>query len=224
MENTLYYGDNLGILREFIPDESVDLIYLDPPFFSNKHYEVIWNDGAEIRAFEDRWKGGVYHYVEWMTERLEQCYRILKETGTIYLHCDWHASHYLKVAMDKIFGENNFQNEIVWHYRTGNIAEKIFARRHDTIFRYSKTNKWTFNPIEVKESTLTNYSSIIGMLITWLRKNGNKHIFELNERLFIKYKKSITNDSTISYETKKNRITLTKSFLLNLDFKFKVSD
>ncbi len=142
--NAIYCGDCLDVLKRF-PDNSIDLIYLDPPFFSNKHYEIIWKDGAEIRAFGDRWKGGINHYVGWMRERLEQCHRALKETGLIYLHCDWHAGHYLKIIMDKIFGEKNFRNEIVWCYAGGGIPTKDFPRKHDTIFRYSKGDKYTFN-------------------------------------------------------------------------------
>ena len=100
--NTIYEGDNKDILPNF-PDKSIDLIYLDPPFFSNKQYEVIWNDGAEIRSFEDRWKGGIYNYVEWMKERLQLCKNVLKDTGSIYLHCDYHSDGYLRVVMDEIF-------------------------------------------------------------------------------------------------------------------------
>src|SRR5512132_1089525 len=92
----LYCDENVGRLSQF-PAECVDLIYLDPPFFSNRHYEVIWGDEAEIRSFEDRWEGGVHVYVEWMRDRMIELHRILKDTGTIYLHCDWHAGHYLKV-------------------------------------------------------------------------------------------------------------------------------
>jgi DNA modification methylase len=149
--NAIYCGDCLDVLRNF-PDKSVDLIYLDPPFFTNKFYEVIWKDGAEKRAFGDRWKGGINHYVGWMTERLEQCHRVLKDTGSIFLHCDWHASHYLKVAMDRIFGERNFKNEIIWkRARTvkGNFGQKsrMLGSNVDTILFYSKSEKNKFNPI-----------------------------------------------------------------------------
>src|SRR5579859_1065820 len=108
----IYRDENLARLREF-EAESVDLVYLDPPFFSNRHYEVIWGDESEVRSFDDRLKGGIGHYIDWMQPRLEQLHRILKPTGSIYLHCDPHASHYLKVSMDKIFGVPNFRNEII---------------------------------------------------------------------------------------------------------------
>ena len=155
--NVIYEGDNLEILSKF-PNESVNLIYADPPFFSNQQYEKIWGDKAEIRSFEDRWKGGIEHYISWMEPRLRECFRVLKKDGLICLHCDWHAGHYLKIMMDKIFGENNFRNEIIWHYRTGNLSDKQLQRKHDIILVYSKSNKWTYNPIEIKEY----YSQIYG--------------------------------------------------------------
>jgi len=144
--NVIYCGDCLDILKQF-PDNCIDLIYLDPPFFSNKQYEIIWGNHAELRAFGDRWKGGINHYIGWMKERLEQCQRVLKKTGLIYLHCDWHASHYLKIMMDKIFTENNFKNEIVWCYGGGGMPKQDFGRKHDIILRYSKTSKYTFHPL-----------------------------------------------------------------------------
>lgn len=123
----------------------MDLIYLDPPFFSNKNYEVIWGDGYELRAFKDRWKGGIQNYLKWMVERLRDCHHVLKDTGSIYLHCDWHAGHYLKVEMDRIFGYNNFRNEIVWCYSGPSNSTNDFPKKHDTIFRYTKTNTFSFS-------------------------------------------------------------------------------
>ena len=112
--NKLILGDNLEILRN-IESESVDLIYLDPPFFSNRNYEVIWGDSGEIRSFEDRFSGGIDHYVSWLKERVIEMHRILKPTGSIFLHCDWHADAYIRVLiLDKVFGGNNFINHIVW--------------------------------------------------------------------------------------------------------------
>jgi len=151
IENKIYCGDNLDVMREIV-DESIDLIYLDPPFFSNHNYEVIWGDSEEIRSFSDRWAGGINHYLEWMVERLTEMHRILKPTGSIYLHCDWHASHYLKVEMDKIFGYNNFRNEIVWFYPSMSAAKKHFPRKHDVVLFYSKTEEYTFNGDDVREA------------------------------------------------------------------------
>ena len=148
--NSVYCGDCLEVLKRF-PDESADLIYADPPFFSNRHYEVIWDDGYELRAFEDRWKGGINNYVEWMVERLKQCQRVLKKSGSIFLHCDWHASHYLKVEMDRIFGDARFRNEIVWKrsdaHSDARQGAKHFGRVHDTILFYTKSDDYTFNSI-----------------------------------------------------------------------------
>ncbi len=143
--NLIYCGDNLEVMAKF-PEKSVDLIYADPPFFSNKQYEIIWGNGAEMKVYEDRWKGGINVYIQWMAERLWQCYRVLKDTGSMYLHCDWHASHRLRVAMDEIFDERHFQNEIIWSYRTGGATKTRFARKHDNILFYSKSEKHTFNP------------------------------------------------------------------------------
>ncbi|BDC35766.1 MAG: hypothetical protein EF806_04580 [Candidatus Methanoliparum thermophilum] len=135
--NTIYCGDCKKVLAQF-PDESVDLIYVDPPFFSNKQYEVLWGDGYEKRAFEDRWKGGIENYIAWMEDKIKECHRVLKDIGSMYLHCDYHANAHLRILMDGVFGENNFRNEIIWCYGGGGIPKKDFPRKHDTIFRYVK--------------------------------------------------------------------------------------
>jgi len=144
--NIIYCGDNTEVLRRDILDNSIDLIYADPPFFSNKHYEIIWNDGYELRSFEDRWKGGIQNYVAWMEPRLRECHRILKNTGSMYLHCDWHANAHLRILMDKIFGEKLFRDSIVWHYSGWNKKNKYnFNSRHDTILFYAKTKEQIFH-------------------------------------------------------------------------------
>lgn len=140
----IYCEDNLELLRDMDRD-SVDLIYLDPPFFSNRNYEVIWGDEAEMRSFEDRWEGSINYYIDWMKKRVVLMHRVLKPTGSLYLHCDWHAGHYLKRMLDGVFGSNRFQNEIVWYYRGGGVSPKRWGRRHDTIFFYTKGDRWTFN-------------------------------------------------------------------------------
>lgn len=129
MKNQLILGDNLEVLKE-IPSESIDLIYVDPPFFSNRHYEVIWGDEGEVASFNDRWSGGINHYIGWLYERVEELYRVLKPTGSFYLHCDWHANAYIRVnILDKIFGDKNFVNEIVWWYKGNSVPKKMFSKK-----------------------------------------------------------------------------------------------
>ena len=149
--NQLILGDNLEILKS-LSSESIDLIYLDPPFFSNRNYEVIWGDKGEIRSFEDRWAGGIDHYISWLKERVAEMHRLLKPTGSIYLHCDHHANAYIRVyILDKIFGNNNFRNEIIWSYTgPGSPNMRQFNRKHDIIFWYVKDKKWIFNRDEVR--------------------------------------------------------------------------
>jgi len=186
--NTLYYGDNLEILREYIPDESVDLIYLDPPFNSKRAYNQIFKDKdgkyppSQIEAFDDTWKWGdetaivlnelqkseypsqllntldafqkflgksdMMAYLVMMTVRLWELRRVLKETGSIYLHCDPTASHYLKIVMDQIFGLKNFRNEVSWKRSSAhNDPSSQFGRIKDTILFYSKSSNNLFNRI-----------------------------------------------------------------------------
>ncbi len=189
MENTLYYGDNLNVLQEHIKDDTVDLIYLDPPFKSGRNYSLIFKEAngsdsvAQRKAFEDTWtwdetasrtynkimkgqfpqelkdtlrgfdsfleKREMFSYLVMMGIRLVELKRVLKSTGSIYLHCDPSASHYLKILMDSIFNPLNFQNEIIWYYQTGGASKKRFSRKHDTIFFYTKSDKWAFNSKDV---------------------------------------------------------------------------
>lgn len=144
MKNKLYVGDCLTIL-DIIPEESIDLIYIDPPFYSQKAYEVFVNNGASRLAFEDRWRGGVNTFVEYLAKRITKLHRVLKPTGTFFVHLDWHIGHYVKVETDKIFGYHNFRNEIIWDY-TFRLMDlpKFFNRKHDTIFFYGKTAKSHF--------------------------------------------------------------------------------
>jgi DNA modification methylase len=143
--NILYFGDNLYVLRN-IPSESIDLIYIDPPFFSNRDYVQIWGDDNEVRSFEDIFGDGMYSYLAWLNARLWEMKRVLKNTGSIYVHCDWHASHYIKCEMDKIFGYDNMLNEIAWHYQTyqGQVKNN-FPRKHDVLLFYSKSKEYNFH-------------------------------------------------------------------------------
>jgi DNA modification methylase len=173
-------------MRQYIPAESVDLIYLDPPFFSGKNYEVIWKDGAEVRSFEDtkfytlececgkvfpenhlycafcgagkdkateRRSNDIEAYLQWLRPKLEECYRVLKPTGSVYVHLDWHAVHYVKVMMDEIFGYNNFKNDITWCYNRWSNVSSSFQRMHDTILFYAKGGTSTFNEIRIPLET-----------------------------------------------------------------------
>ena len=148
--NRLILGDNIEILKT-IANESVDLIYLDPPFFSNRNYEIIWGDSGEIRSFQDRWAGGISHYIEWLKERVIEMHRVLKSTGSIFLHCDWHANAYIRVfVLDAIFGEKNFRNEISWCYAgPGNVKNRL-AQKHDTIYFYSKSEDLYFDADSIR--------------------------------------------------------------------------
>ena len=146
-KNYIVVGDCLEWL-DFIPANSVDLCYIDPPFFSNNNYELLWGNGYELRSFKDRWKGTIKSYITWMEERVRKIHRTLKDTGSILLHCDWHASHRLRVILDDVFGEKNFVNEIVWCYLGGGASKRWFSRKHDTIFLYSKNNHYKFNTLK----------------------------------------------------------------------------
>ena len=183
-ENTLFYGDNLPILREYTPDESIDLIYLDPPFNSNRTYNVLFkqesgaDSEAQIAAFEDTWHWNqaaevTYHelvtaapphvgqmisalrgfigenqmmaYLVMMAARLVELHRVLKPTGSLYLHCDPTASHYLKIVLDTIFGGRYFQNEIIWKRTSSHSDARRYPKITDTILFYSKTDSFVWN-------------------------------------------------------------------------------
>jgi DNA modification methylase len=192
VENILYYGDNLDVLRLHVADESVDLIYLDPPFKSEQDYNVLFAEqngsraAAQIKAFEDTWRwdqdsarsyqevvetgpprvsqvmqafrlflGGsdMMAYLAMMAPRLIEQRRVLKSTGSIYLHCDPTASHYLKILMDAVFGPVFFRNEIIWKRTSAHSGSKRWGPVHDTILMYSKSDTYCWNPIYQKYST-----------------------------------------------------------------------
>jgi DNA modification methylase len=155
MENKLIWGDCLEVLKT-LPDECVDLCYIDPPFFSQKNYEIVWGDAGEVRSFDDRFSGGVMQYINWLMPRIIEIHRILKSTGSLYLHCDYHANAYIKVyILDKIFGGNNFRNEIIWK-RARSCKNCQFKSRNlsilsDTIFWYSKTKNYIFDDLPIRK-------------------------------------------------------------------------
>lgn len=144
----LYCGDCLTVL-DVVPDESVDLIYIDPPFYSQRYYEVIWGETAERFAFEDRWSGGINHYLQYLLTRIRKMHAKLKGTGTFFVHLDWHIVHYMKVELDKIFGYQNFRNQIIWKRQTAHSDVKQGARHlgrlHDVILFYSRGERPNWN-------------------------------------------------------------------------------
>lgn len=159
--NRLFFGDNLHVMRQ-LPSKSIDLIYIDPPFFSGRNYNVLFGDKNEIRSFSDIWQSGMPGYLIWLNARLYEMKRLLKKTGSIFVHLDWHASHYVKIELDKIFGVDNFRNEIIWCY-TGPGSPNMgqFNRKHDNILWYSKTDEYFFNRDVVRiahnEKTKANF-------------------------------------------------------------------
>jgi len=190
-KNKLYFGDNLKIMREYIQNESVDLIYLDPPFNSKATYNILFEEKngsqsrAQITAFEDTWHWGLeaqlayrevtekgprrlvdligalrqflgtndmMAYLVMMAIRLVEMHRVLKPTGSVYLHCDPTASHYLKLVMDAIFSVHNYRNEIAWcYYIGGRVSKRVYGRRHDILLFYTKSGDYPFNWGEVLE-------------------------------------------------------------------------
>jgi DNA modification methylase len=142
----IYCGDNLEQLRK-LPDGCVDLIYIDPPFNSNRNYEVFWGETKEKRAFDDRHES-TKAYIDYMRPRCVELARVLKKTGSFYYHCDWHAAHYVKVMLDQILGENRFVNEIIWKRQSSHNdakqGSKHLGRVHDTIFLYTGGDEYFF--------------------------------------------------------------------------------
>ena len=195
-KNQLYFGDNLDILRNHVADESVDLIYLDPPFNSKANYNVLFREqsgqqsAAQITAFEDTWhwdegselayrdvvanapgklpellqamrsflgQNDMMAYLTMMAQRMGELRRVLKDTGSIYLHCDPTASHYLKLLMDSVFGNRNFCNEIIWHYRKWSTGKFTFQRNHDVILFYARSpnRNRVFNQLYMERAAST---------------------------------------------------------------------
>src|SRR5436853_357297 len=185
-ENTLYFGDNLKILRDNIRDESIDLIYLDPPFNSKANYNVLFRSPkgheshAQITAFEDTWHWGeqaeaefnelihqpntdvaemmnalrhflgendMMAYLTMMANRLLELHRVLKPTGSLYLHCDPTASHYLKVVLDGVFGKEGFRNEVIWQRTGGHYGANRWGPIHDTLLFFTKGDSYCWNKL-----------------------------------------------------------------------------
>ena len=148
----VYCGDNLHQLPK-LPAACIDLIYIDPPFNSNRNHEVLCETTNETRAFADH-HASTAAYLDFMRPRCLELARVLKPAGSFYYHCDWHASHYVKVMLDQILGEDSFINEIVWAYQSGGRATHHFHRKHDILLLYSPAARrqgYTFNAAAVAQ-------------------------------------------------------------------------
>jgi len=251
--NKLYFGDNLFVMKDFIKDESIDLIYLDPPYNSKKQYNVIHQASQEQeRAFDDIWtwdqeadiylyalnshrdtpedtrladvmnaltallgKDQMMAYLVNMAIRLREMRRVLKPTGSIYLHADPTASHYLKIIMDVIFGPENFRNEIIWCYSGPSANKKDFPRKHDVILRYSKSDTYTFNIQRIPhKSGIHNKGTVFGKIA----ESGDDEMLRQREKegkpcpdwWEIPSGAHISKDERLGYPTQKPRALLTR--------------
>lgn len=254
MGNRLYYGDNLNVLRDHIASESVDLVYLDPPFNSNATYNVLFKapDGQEsqsqIEAFDDTWqwretaedamwqvlhgpntdaaqmldamhgflgKNAMMAYLSMMAIRLIELHRVLKPTGSLYLHCDPTASHYLKILLDAVFGARNFRSEIVWKRTSAHAnTKRNFAGVHDTILQYSKSVKFVYN------ETYTPYSlACIKEHFVHIEHNGR--LFRRSDLRNPSVRPNLTYDYTasngITYKPHPNGWAVSKELMEHLD-------
>lgn len=154
----IYTGDCLEVMKN-IPVASIDMIYLDPPFYTQKT-QILHNAKGKEYEFSDVWESKE-HYLDYISERLKIAKTLLKDTGTIFLHCDNTASHYLKIVMDKIFDEQNFRSEIIWTYKRWSNSKKGLLPSHQVILFYSKTDKFKFNTLYNDYSPTTNIDQIL---------------------------------------------------------------
>ncbi|MEG1930672.1 MAG: site-specific DNA-methyltransferase [Anaerovorax sp.] len=159
-QGVIVNGDNLQFMASLLAQgEKLDLIYIDPPFFSKSNYgnaiKVKAKDSEKAQvitqnAYRDTWDGGLEGYLSMLTPRLYLMKALLKDTGTLWVHLDWHASHYVKILLDEIFGEEQFINEVIWNYKSGGASKKRFGRKHDTLLFYGKSKHYYFKPQQEK--------------------------------------------------------------------------
>ena len=168
--NRLFQGDNLGIMRALLPEYEgrIQLIYADPPFFTNRSYQARIGRGEDSRkpagwqlteGYPDNWSS-LDHYLQFIYERLELMTRLLAPQGMLYLHLDWHADAYARLILDELLGAENLVNEIIWVYHGPSPIRTAFNRKHDTILAYAKGSGYTFNADAVREP-YRNFSSIV---------------------------------------------------------------
>lgn len=174
-ENEVILGDALDILGT-VADDTADMIYLDPPFYTQEKQRMLSSRNNKEYIFDDTWKN-MEDYLSYMEKRLMHCKRVLKETGSIFVHCDRNASHYLKVLMDKIFGISNFQSEIIWSYKRWSNSKKGLLNNHQVILFYSKTSRFKFHRIYTEYSETTNIDQILQERV---RNQDGKAVYKYN--------------------------------------------
>lgn len=157
MESLICCGDNMTVMKSLLLQKEmagkVQMIYIDPPFYSKSNYDAVIKAGDEnikYHAYDDKWEQGISAYLKMLTARLYLMRDLLADTGLLWLHLDWHVVHYAKILMDEIFGEKNFVNEIIWNYKSGGTSKKHFSRKHDTILVYAKSRRYQFYPLQEK--------------------------------------------------------------------------
>ncbi|KJQ61155.1 DNA-methyltransferase [Streptococcus oralis] len=168
-------GDNLEILKK-LDTESVDLIYMDPPFFTQKTQKLTDNKN-KMYSFEDSWVS-IDSYKLFLEERLQECKRILKNTGSIFVHCDKSANHHIRLLLDKVFGHKMFQSEIIWNYKRWSNSKKGLLNNHQNIYFYSKNKNFKFNTVYTEYSPTTNIDQI---LVERKRDSNSKTIYKVDE-------------------------------------------
>ena len=203
--NCVYQGDNLDVMRDF-PPNLIDLIYIDPPFCSQRIHKTK-DKNNKIISFDDKWKGGTHSYISWLIPRFLEFHRILKDTGVLCVHLDYRSVHYAKVELDKIFGYKNFVNSILWCYNRFSRRGKGFPLMNDTILVYSKTKDFKFNPIYTEPRNNKRY------------EKGYHIVVDRGEKKLLVYNKDKAKDKIQEYKKNKNKISYTeakKPFLGNL--------
>ncbi len=187
--NKIYNGDCCEVLKD-CNSESVDLVYLDPPFFTQREHSLKTRDNSIEYKFDDKWDS-INNYIKLIKSVVSECKRILKPTGSIFLHCDKIASHYIRVALDEVFGMNNFQSEIIWNYKRWSNSKKGLLNSHQVIYFYSKSSKFKFNQLYTDYSPTTNIDQI---LQERQRDKNGKSVYKKDEKgnmVFAKEKKGV---------------------------------
>lgn len=231
--NRVYFSDNIKSMKDLIDkgySSKLDLIYIDPPFFTKVNYshrvEILIEEEKHIikpLAYEDTWKDGFIEYLEMITVRLFFMKELLSERGTIYVHLDSKAVHYVKIIMDYIFGRNRFLNEIIWAYKSGGTGRRSFSRKHDNILVYTKTDRYIFNPQKEKSynrdlkpyrfKNVKEYKDKIG----WHTLVNLKDVWEINML-------GRTSSERVGYATQKPENLLERIVLSSTDKDSMVAD